>query len=104
MASIGLIQQMTAHAIMSSAAMAEAGSQNPDDQAALALTKAAKQGLSAGCLANTSCVMMAIITAQSQPKAPGNTGGDQIAEQSPTNTGGDQQTGSGITHTGNNQP
>ena len=104
MASIGLIQQMTAHAIMSSAAMAEAGSQNPDDQAALALTKAAKQGLSAGCLANDACVIMAIIAAQTQPKALSNTGGDQIADQSPTNTGGNQQIDPTINHTGNNQP
>ncbi|GAB2932809.1 hypothetical protein GCM10011328_34940 [Hafnia psychrotolerans] len=66
MTSIGAVQQMQAWALMNSAAAAEAGSVNPNDQAALALTKAAKQGLSAACLANTSCVMMAIITAQSQ--------------------------------------
>ncbi|WP_411704685.1 VENN motif pre-toxin domain-containing protein, partial [Edaphovirga cremea] len=104
MMSIGVLEQMMAHSIMNSAAMAEAGSQDPDDQAALALTKAAKQGLSAACLANTSCVMMAIINAQNQPKAPSNTGGDQITEQSPTDTGGNQQVDSNITHTGNNQP
>lgn len=69
MTSIGAIQQMQAWALMNSAAAAEAGSVNPNDQAALALTKAAKQGLSAACLANTSCVMMAIVSAQSQSDA-----------------------------------
>lgn len=104
MAGIGAIQQMQAWALMNSAAAAEAGSVNPNDQAALALTKAAKQGLSAGCLANDACVIMAIIAAQTQPKAPSNTGGDQIADQSPTNTGGNQQIDPTINHTGNNQP
>jgi len=104
MTSIGLVQQIMANQILNSAAMAEAGSRNPNDQAALALTKAAKKGLSTTCLLNDTCVMMAIIAAQNQPKAPSNTGGDQILEQSPTNTGGNEQVDPSTSHTGNNQP
>ncbi|MGY2796771.1 hypothetical protein ACVWV0_000947 [Ewingella americana] len=104
MTSIGLVQQIMANQILNSAAMAEAGSQNPNDQAALALTKAAKKGLSTACLLNDTCVMMAIIAAQNHPKAPSNTGGDQILEQSPTNTGGNEQVDPSTSHTGNNQP
>ncbi|VEC02278.1 p120 [Cedecea lapagei] len=64
MASVGMLQQMLAQETMASAAMAEAGKGSANDRAALALTKAVKQGLSETCLANTSCVLMAIVAAQ----------------------------------------
>ncbi len=88
---------------LNAAAIAESGKGNANDAAALALTKKVKEGLDAACLANPSCLLMAVVAAQNQPKAPGNTGGDQIAEQSPTNTGGNQQVDPNVTHTGNNQ-
>ncbi|WP_345831216.1 VENN motif pre-toxin domain-containing protein [Erwinia sp. HDF1-3R] len=69
MTSMGMLQMMQAKSLLDAAAMAEAGQGGANEQAALALTKAVKQGLDAACLANTSCVMMAI--AQSQQHAGG---------------------------------
>ncbi|MBP2153024.1 hemagglutinin repeat-containing protein [Erwinia rhapontici] len=69
MAGVGMLSQMLAQQTPNSAAMAEAGKGNVNDQAALALTKAVKDGLSAGCLANDACVLMAIVSAQNQQKA-----------------------------------
>ena len=104
MVGAGLISQMLAQETLNAAAIAESGKGNANDAAALALTKKVKEGLDAACLANPSCLLMAVVAAQNQPKAPSNTGGEQIAEQSPTNTGGNQQVDPNITHTGNNQP
>lgn len=67
MVSMGMLQMMQAKSVLDAAAMAEAGKGGANEQGALALTKAVKQGLDAACLANTSCVMMAI--AQSQQHA-----------------------------------
>ncbi|MEI2684729.1 hypothetical protein [Erwinia aphidicola] len=61
-----MLSQMLAQQTLNSAAMAEAGKGNANDQAALALTKAVKAGLSASCLANDACVLMEIVSAQSQ--------------------------------------
>lgn len=71
MVGIGLVQQMLAYETLNSAALAEAGKGSANDQAALALTKAVKQGLGASCLANDVCVIMAIVAAQSQQHADG---------------------------------
>lgn len=71
MTSIGLVQQIMANQILNSATMAEAGSQNPNDQAALALTKQVKSGLDSACLANSACLMLAIVKAQSQQHTGG---------------------------------
>lgn len=64
MASMGLVQQMLAQQTLNSAAMAEAGKGGPNEQAALALTNAVKEGLDATCLQNPGCVLMAIVAAQ----------------------------------------
>uniref|UniRef100_UPI0020746A59 VENN motif pre-toxin domain-containing protein n=1 Tax=Raoultella planticola TaxID=575 RepID=UPI0020746A59 len=69
MASIGMLQQMMAQETLNAAAMAEAGKGTANDQAALALTKKVKEGLSASCLANDVCVLMAVVAAQSQQHA-----------------------------------
>ncbi len=69
MVSMGMLQMMQAKSLLDAAAMAEAGQGGANEQAALALTKAVKQGLDAACLASTSCVMMAV--AQSQQHADG---------------------------------
>ncbi|WP_242600686.1 VENN motif pre-toxin domain-containing protein, partial [Erwinia billingiae] len=69
MVGMGMLQMMQAKSLLDAAAMAEAGQGGANEQAALALTKAVKQGLDAACLASTSCVMMAI--AQSQQHADG---------------------------------
>jgi len=71
MVGIGLVQQMLAYETLSSAAIAESGKGNANDQAALALTKAVKQGLGANCLANDVCVIMAIVAAQNQQHTDG---------------------------------
>lgn len=68
MASIGILQQMMAQETLNAAAMAEAGKGTANDQAALALTKKVKEGLSAGCLANEMCVLMAVVQAQQSQK------------------------------------
>ncbi|WP_404654353.1 VENN motif pre-toxin domain-containing protein, partial [Raoultella terrigena] len=68
MASIGILQQMMAQEALNAAAMAEAGKGTASDQAALALTKKVKEGLSAGCLANEMCVLMAVVQAQQSQK------------------------------------
>lgn len=69
MASIGMLQQMMAQETLNAAAMAEVGKGTANDQAALALTKKVKEGLSASCLANDVCVLMAVVAAQSQQHA-----------------------------------
>jgi filamentous hemagglutinin len=66
MTSMGMLQQMMAQEMLNSAAMAEAGKGGASEQAALALTKKVKEGLSAACLADSSCVLMAVVVAQSQ--------------------------------------
>jgi len=66
MFSAGMLQQMLAQETLNSAAMAEAGKGGTNEQAALALTKAVKKGLDAACLADPGCVLMAIVSAQSQ--------------------------------------
>ncbi|BCQ36940.1 hypothetical protein ERHA55_48140 [Erwinia rhapontici] len=85
MAGVGMLSQMLAQQTLNSAAMAEAGKGNVNDQAALALTKAVKDGLSAGCLANDACVLMAIVSAQNQSESDGsqnpNIGKDLTDEQ-----------------------
>ncbi|WP_271121245.1 hemagglutinin repeat-containing protein, partial [Dryocola boscaweniae] len=81
MASIGLAQQMMAQSTLNAAAMAEAGSTNANDVAALALTKTVKSGLDAACLANNTCVMLAIITAQSEANQSPNIGKDLTADE-----------------------
>ncbi|WP_416309068.1 VENN motif pre-toxin domain-containing protein [Raoultella sp. Lac1] len=68
MASIGMLQQMMAQETLNAAAMAEAGKGTANDRAALALTKKVKEGLSAGCLANEMCVLMAVVQAQQSQK------------------------------------
>ncbi|ROP62879.1 filamentous hemagglutinin family protein [Enterobacter sp. BIGb0383] len=64
MASMGMLQRMLALELLNSAAIAEAGEGGANEQAALALTKAVKKGLSAACLENPSCVIMAVVMAQ----------------------------------------
>ncbi|RRZ97081.1 VENN motif pre-toxin domain-containing protein [Erwinia sp. 198] len=71
MVSMGMLQMMQAKSLLDSAAMAEAGQGGAHEQAALALTKAVKQGLDATCLANTSCVIMAVVAAQNQQHTGG---------------------------------
>lgn len=61
-----MLQQMLAQETLNSAAMAEAGKGGASEQAARALTKKVKEGLDAACLTNPSCVLMAIVSAQSQ--------------------------------------
>ena len=63
-ADMGMWQQMVAQETLNAAAMAEAGKGGANEQAALALTKAVKAGLSEACLANISCVIMAVVAAQ----------------------------------------
>ncbi|MCS3608360.1 VENN motif pre-toxin domain-containing protein [Erwinia rhapontici] len=119
MAGVGMLPQMLAQQTLNSAAMAEAGKGNVNDQAALALTKAVKDGLSAGCLANDACVLMAIVSAQSQrhPEGSGSnnvtipvkddlTGGKLVnpghqGEKDTSFTTPDQRDQNGATHTGN---
>lgn len=72
MTSMGMLQQMQAQQLLNAAAMAEAGSTNPNDAAALALTKQVKAGLDAACLANNACVMLAIVSAQNQSDSNAN--------------------------------
>ncbi|WBV22393.1 VENN motif pre-toxin domain-containing protein [Pantoea piersonii] len=60
MMSMGMLELMKAKAVLDSAAMAEAGKGGANEQAALALTKAVKQGLDAACLQSASCVLMAV--------------------------------------------
>ncbi|WP_313109921.1 VENN motif pre-toxin domain-containing protein [Pantoea eucrina] len=64
MFSAGMLQQMLAQETLNSAAMAEAGKGGASEQAALALTKKVKEGMDAACLANTSCMLMAVVAAQ----------------------------------------
>ena len=71
MVGMGMLQQMLAQETLNSAAMAEAGKGGADEQAALALTKAVKEGLDSSCRANPSCVLMAIVSAQSQQHTNG---------------------------------
>ncbi|MEM6134110.1 hemagglutinin repeat-containing protein [Pantoea sp. 3.5.1] len=71
MVGMGMLQQMLAHETLNSAAMAEAGKGGANEQAALALTKAVKEGLDSTCRANPSCVLMAIVSAQSQQHTNG---------------------------------
>ncbi|MGD8106436.1 VENN motif pre-toxin domain-containing protein [Pantoea sp. FN0302] len=71
MVGMGMLQQMLAQETLNSAAMAEAGKGGANEQAALALTKAVKEGLSASCLANDACVLMAVVAAQSHQHANG---------------------------------
>ncbi|BCQ36914.1 hypothetical protein ERHA54_45250 [Erwinia rhapontici] len=95
MAGVGMLSQMLAQQTLNSAAMAEAGKGNVNDQAALALTKAVKDGLSAGCLANDACVLMAIVSAQNQQKAEEQSGpnlGKELSDGQKKELGG---TGSG---------
>ncbi|CND46120.1 putative adhesin/hemolysin precursor [Yersinia intermedia] len=66
MTSLGLISQMMAQETLNAAAMAEAGKGGANEQAALALTKKVKEGLDAACLKNASCVLLAVVAAQSQ--------------------------------------
>lgn len=67
----GMLPQMLAQETLNSAAMAEAGKGGANEQAALALTKKVKEGLDAVCAANPSCLLMAIVSAQSQQHADG---------------------------------
>ncbi len=95
MASIGMLQQMMAQQTLNAAAMAEAGSSNPNDAAALALTKAVKEGLGASCLASDVCVLMAVVAAQNQGKAESDSApniGKDLTDAEKTELGG---TGSG---------
>ncbi|MEW5292008.1 VENN motif pre-toxin domain-containing protein [Erwinia papayae] len=71
MTSLGMLQMMQAKSLLDAAAVAEAGQGGANEQAALALTKAVKKGLDAACLANTSCVVIAIAKAQNQQHADG---------------------------------
>ncbi|WP_337022270.1 VENN motif pre-toxin domain-containing protein [Pantoea anthophila] len=71
MVGMGMLQQMLAQETLNSAAMAEAGKGGANEQAALALTKAVKEGLDSTCRANPSCVLMAIVSAQSQQHTNG---------------------------------
>ncbi|UBB14046.1 VENN motif pre-toxin domain-containing protein [Pantoea eucrina] len=71
MFSAGMLQQMLAQETLNSAAMAEAGKGGAREQAALALTKKVKEGLDAACLANPGCLLMAIVSAQSQQHTNG---------------------------------
>jgi filamentous hemagglutinin len=71
MFSAGMLQQMLAQETLNSAAMAEAGKGGANEQAALALTKKVKEGLDAACRANPGCVLMAIVSAQSQQHTEG---------------------------------
>ncbi len=71
MMSMGMLELMKAKAVLDSAAMAEAGKGGANEQAALALTKKVKEGLDAACLANSGCVLMAIVSAQSQQHTEG---------------------------------
>ncbi|XLD71725.1 VENN motif pre-toxin domain-containing protein [Pantoea sp. GABEPS69] len=64
MMSKGMLELMKAKAVLDSAAMAEAGKGGANEQAALALTKAVKQGLDAACLQSASCVLMVVVAAQ----------------------------------------
>ncbi|MFG1172494.1 hemagglutinin repeat-containing protein [Erwiniaceae bacterium CAU 1747] len=104
MVSMGMLQQMLAQETLNSAAMAEAGKGNANDQAALALTKKVKEGLDAACLQNVSCVLMAVVEAQNQaaPDGPSHTGSNQGIVSGPSNTGGNQLSEQGEHHTGNN--
>ncbi|WP_050496480.1 hemagglutinin repeat-containing protein [Pantoea vagans] len=71
MVGMGMLQQMLAQETLNSAAMAEAGKGGANEQAALTLTKAVKEGLDSTCRANPSCVLMAIVSAQSQQHTNG---------------------------------
>ena len=71
MAGVGMFSQMLAQETLNAAAMAEAGKGGANEQAALALTKKVKEGLDAACLQNASCVLMAIVGAQSQSDLSG---------------------------------
>jgi len=71
MVGMGMLQQMLAQETLNSAAMAEAGKGGANEQAALALTKAVKEGLDSTCRANPGCVLMAIVSAQSQQHTDG---------------------------------
>jgi filamentous hemagglutinin len=71
MAGMGMLSQMLAQETLNSAAMAEAGKGGASEQAALALTKKAKEGLNAACVANTSCVLMAVVAAQQHTDGAG---------------------------------
>ncbi|WP_371241902.1 VENN motif pre-toxin domain-containing protein [Pantoea sp. KPR_PJ] len=121
MFSAGMLQQMLAQETLNSAAMAEAGKGGANEQAALALTKKVKEGLDAACLANPGCVLMAIVSAQSQQHT---NGAGSKTETVPVNddlTGGklvnpaadetkgtslvtpDRSPGQGVSHTGNTE-
>jgi len=71
MVSMGMLQMMQAKSLLDAAAVAEAGQGGANEQAALALTKKVKAGLDATCLANTSCVIMAVVTAQQHTNGAG---------------------------------
>jgi len=71
MMSMGMLELMKAKAVLDSAAMAEAGKGGANEQAALALTKAVKQGLDAACLQSASCVLMAVVAAQQHTDGAG---------------------------------
>ncbi|WP_312060133.1 HNH/endonuclease VII fold putative polymorphic toxin [Pantoea septica] len=121
MMSMGMLELMKAKAVLDSAAMAEAGKGGANEQAALALTKKVKEGLDATCRANPGCVLMAIVSAQSQQHT--NEAGSKT-ETVPVNddlTGGklvnpaadetkgtslvtpDRSPGQGVIHTGNTE-
>ncbi|WP_337022269.1 VENN motif pre-toxin domain-containing protein [Pantoea anthophila] len=68
---MGMLQQMLTQETLNSAAMAEAGKGGANEQAALALTKAVKEGLGSACLANDACVLMAVVAAQNQQHTNG---------------------------------
>lgn len=67
----GMLSQMLAQETVNSAAMAEAGKGGANEQAALALTKAVKEGLGAACLENDACVLMAVVAAQQHTNGAG---------------------------------
>ncbi|MEN4637875.1 VENN motif pre-toxin domain-containing protein, partial [Pantoea agglomerans] len=71
MVSMGMLQMMQAKSLLDAATVAEAGQGGANEQAALALTKKVKAGLDATCLANTSCVIMAVVTAQQHTNGAG---------------------------------
>lgn len=66
-----MLSQMLAQETLNAAAMAEAGKGGANEQAALALTKAVKEGLDTACLQSASCVLMAVVAAQSQQHTDG---------------------------------
>ncbi|MFG1172497.1 VENN motif pre-toxin domain-containing protein [Erwiniaceae bacterium CAU 1747] len=117
MVSMGMLQQMLAQETLNSAAMAEAGKGNANDEAALALTKKVKEGLDAACLQNVSCVLMAVVEAQQHTDGTGSktetlpvnddlTGGKlenpgHQGEQGNSLTTPDQRDQNGASHTGN---